>query len=215
MKANDLIGQRFGMLTVVSRAANDKDGKAMWNCVCDCGRTKDKPVKAFDLRSGKVVSCGCYLLSVLHGRKGEAKKHGMSNSRLFNIWKDMRARCYNPNDISYKRYGAKGITVCDEWLDSANFIKWALNNGYSDELSIDRIDNSKGYCPDNCRWATRIEQCNNRTNNRIVTYKGENFTLAELARKLNLHPYTLLGRIKRGWDENRLAEKPDKTKRRI
>lgn len=148
----DLTGQRFGRFTVTSRKENDSKNRIQWLCRCDCGN--ERIIKGCDLRSGNTRSCGCLSLD-LH------TLHGGSYTRLYNIWEGMKRRCQNPNSESYVWYGAKGITVCEEWQQYKPFEQWALTNGYADELSIDRIDNDKGYCPDNCRWETSTGQARN------------------------------------------------------
>lgn len=134
----------------------------------------------------------------------------MSSERLQNIYVNLKQRCYNPKSTFYKNYGGRGITVCDEWLNSEMydgrstkgwiaFKNWALSNGYADNLTIDRIDNSKGYCPENCHWVTMRTQQNNRRSNRLVTYKGKTQSLADWCRELNLNYGTIKCRIRRNW----------------
>ena len=173
----DLSGQRFGMLTVIERASNDKSGSATWQCKCDCGNKT--VVTSGNLRSGKQKSCGC-----LRHRPTWNRTHGESrNSRLYKIWTGMKTRCNNPNCKAYANYGGRGIALCDPWNESyATFRDWAVLSGYSDKLSIDRIDNSKGYSPDNCRWATARAQSNNRRSNRHITVNGAQMTTADAAR---------------------------------
>lgn len=160
--AENLIGQKFGRLTVVDRAPNDKSLHANWVCKCSCGNTK--VVGARHLKSGNTISCGCYAKE----RSSERNTtHGMSNTRLFHIWTGMNGRCYCHGHNAYSRYGGRGIGVCDEWRhDFEGFYNWAMSTGYDDSLSIDRINNDKGYEPSNCRWATPKQQANNRRNNR-------------------------------------------------
>lgn len=115
-------------------------------------------------------------------------KHGLSHTRLDNIYKTMKARCYVPTCNKYERYGARGISMCDEWLaDKTSFFTWAINNGYSPELSIDRIDNNGNYEPANCRWVTSRTQQNNKSSNVMVDLNGKHYTLAELCRELHIN----------------------------
>ena len=164
-KLEDLTGQKFGRLTAVSRYGFDEFGRQLWTCECECGNTI--VAHAYSLKQGHTKSCGCLkkekatanLPSNQVGERCPSYKHGGEGTRLYNIWKGMKRRCYNEHDSSYENYGGRGITVCDEWRnDFIPFRDWALSNGYSDDLSIDRIDNDQGYGPDNCRWADRITQ---------------------------------------------------------
>ncbi len=161
----DLTGQRYGRLTVVEREGTDKNRKnVLWMCRCDCGGTT--VTTTAHLRSGHAKSCGCFAKERLI-QEGEKTRffttHGKSRSRLYRIFYGMKDRCYNTKNAKYHLYGARGIEVCEEWKnDFQAFSSWAMANGYREDLSIDRIDNDKGYSPDNCRWATVIEQNRNR-----------------------------------------------------
>lgn len=196
---DDLRGRRFGQLIVTRLHHKSEKGVVWWECICDCGRLK--VVRATSLKQGHVTSCGHRLVEA-------HQTHGDSKTRLYHIWINMKARCYNPRNISYSRYGGVGITVCDEWrTDFAAFKKWALSVGYNDSLSLDRIDNSvreRGYSPENCRFVGIYEQANNKTNNYHVTYKGRTQTLPEWSRELGIKVTTLRSRLERnGWDAER------------
>lgn len=180
-KVINLIGERFGKLTVVSRENNNSHGGAMWLCQCDCGNAC--VVDSGNLRKGRQKSCGC-----LRHREAWNRTHNESNcTRLYRIWTGMKTRCYNKNSRAYPSYGGRGILMCDEWRNNYEaFRNWALSNGYAEDLSIDRLDNSGGYSPENCQWATRITQSNNRRSNRLVAVDGVKMTAAQAARELGV-----------------------------
>lgn len=180
----DLTGRRFGKLVVLSYT-EVKKGQPHWLCKCDCGTIKE--FNGHTLKQGGAISCGC---RAKEPRKSWFKqKHGMYGTRIYRIYRGIVNRCTNPNDVIYQRYGARGITLCDEWLGECGFINfkdWAFENGYSDELTIDRIDVNGNYEPSNCRWATMQVQENNKRSNHYITYQGEKMTIADLSRKLNI-----------------------------
>lgn len=135
--------------------------------------------------------------------------HGGRKSRLYDIWRHMKSRCYNPNDQKYHRYGQRGITVCLEWLEFPKFREWAESNGYRDDLTIDRIDNDGNYEPGNCRWATAEQQANNRATRvdaRLITWNGETHSLMEWSKITGIKYKTLSERYRRGWNVPRLFE---------
>lgn len=182
----EMVGKRFGMITVLERSENEIDGTARWKCVCDCG--KIFTTRGTRLRAGKAMSCGCYGASIL-SRK--TKKHGMSNTRIYHTWNSMLERCYKEDGKSYKFYGAKGVEVCDQWKDFLSFYDWAVNNGYKEDLTIERIDCTGNYEPDNCKFISKKEQARNtRSNIRITTSDGY-MTAAEVSRMLNVCPSTI------------------------
>lgn len=131
-----------------------------------------------------------------------------SETRLYHIWNGMRGRCLHRSYPNYKNYGAKGITICDSWGNFEKFKEWALNNGYSEALTLDRINNKKGYNPNNCRWVSIKTQENNRANNRNLFYNGLNMTVSEWAEYLGINTQTLFTRLKRGWSIERTLTTP-------
>lgn len=193
----DLTGQKFGRLTVVKRVENDKQGRAKWLCKCDCGNIQI--IQASKLRNGHSKSCGCLRIDTLTANAAKRHRHKLSNTKLYQVWANMKDRCLNPNCKNYKNYGGNGIKICAEWLISDNFLEWAIANGYKEGLTIDRIDNNKGYSPDNCRWTTFAEQENNKSNNHFITYKDRKQTLQQWADELKISRNTLLARINRDW----------------
>lgn len=163
-KINNLTGKKFGRLKVIKYYGSNKNGRALWLCECECGNTKI--ILGNSLLNKATLSCGCYNNEIV---KSVNVKHNMSSSKLYKVWQGMKTRCYNKNFIYYKNYGGRGIKICDEWLDNFNtFYKWAINNGYKEGLTIDRINNDGIYEPSNCRWITRAEQNRNQRKNKRV-----------------------------------------------
>ncbi len=157
----DITGQRFGRLTVLVHVGSNDQNRAMWKCRCDCGELHI--VESYKIRSGHTKSCGCLHEEVKRSIRSLKLRHGQCDQRLHRIWKAMKTRCTNPKSSGWKWYGARGISVCEQWRESFEaFRDWALANGYSDDLSIDREDNDGNYEPGNCRWATRSVQNNNQ-----------------------------------------------------
>lgn len=181
----DLTGQRFGRLVVVGLHPTETR-KTYWVCQCDCGNMKI--VRSDSLQCGAIRSCGCLkkeqdsknlVLGNGH-RKYQETGFKVGGTRLYYIWQGMKDRCYNEHNARYDRYGGRGIKICEEWKE--NFIAfhdWAISNGYTDDLTIDRIDNDADYCPDNCRWSTQKEQSRNRSTNIYITIGNSKRTLTE------------------------------------
>ena len=175
-KFKDLSGEKFGLLTVLFRTDDKVDAsgnkRVAYHCICDCGTEVD--VRGNALSGGRTRSCGC--LQMQYAKSGAAqRRHGGTGSRLYNIWKGIHRRCYNENATGYSYYGGNGIAMCDEWVGRdgfENFKVWAIEHGYKDDLTIERVDINKGYSPSNCCWVTRREQQRNKSTNRFIEYNG-------------------------------------------
>lgn len=196
-KTIPMIGRRFGRLTVVAKGENPTSSRvAYWICKCDCGNIT-KPISGTKLRCGETKSCGCYKNELLIER---STRHGLVHTRIHTIWSQMKDRCYNPHSSSYNHYGGRGITICDEWRNNLeSFYKWAMENGYTEDLSIDRIDVNGNYSPENCRWANNKLQCNNKRNNIVVEINGVSKTIAQWAEESGNKYRTVHARFNRGW----------------
>lgn len=202
-KLKDMTNYKFNGCTVLKRVEN-KGEHVCWLCVCKCGN--EFVVRGTDIRTRNTKSCGC-LNKKLAGDR--ARKHGNRNSRLYNIWNNMKMRCSNINSINYKNYGERGIKVCDEWFDSfENFYKWAMNSGYDNTLTLDRIDNDDDYKPNNCRWADYTQQERNRRNNHILEYNNEKHSIAEWSDITGIPYSSLWSRIKKGWSVEKALTQP-------
>ena len=203
-KLIDLSNKRFGKLVVIKRVGTGNHKRPLWLCKCDCG--KEKLVNGQSLRDGGALSCGCY------GRERRIKghtKHSKTDTRLFNVWQNIKRRCYTKTNPSYKYYGACGVKVCKEWRESFEaFYTWAIANGYDENApkgvcTLDRVDIYGNYEPNNCRWVSMKAQNFNRKANVILEYNSKKQTLTEWANELNINPSTLYHRIKRGWSVER------------
>ena len=205
-----MIGNKYNKLIVLERLDNDKFGNSKWLCKCECGNTVE--VLGIHLRSGHTKSCGCLqkekCRQIIH-----KPKHGMAKSRIYKIWNGMKNRT-NTNSLSkdtlYKNYSGRGIKVCDEWRNSfKNFAEWSLANGYTDNLTIERVNNDKDYEPYNCKWVDLGDQANNRRSNVKITYNNETHNLSEWCKRLNKDYALVYNRIhKNKWDFERAISEP-------
>ena len=195
MNKCNLIGKKFGRLTVVNVVGRDKVGKQVWLCKCDCGN--ELKVNTSSLNSGNTKSCGCI------GREKtieRSTKHGLCRERVYKIWVMIRQRCNNESNNWYSRYGGRGIKICEEWdNDFMSFYNWSMENGYKKHLSIDRIDNDLGYYPENCRWADWEQQANNQKRIRQYTYKGVTDTITYLCERFGKRKGVVRNRLLRGY----------------
>lgn len=186
----EMHGKKFGRLTVIEYAGVKGRRRTMWKCKCECGNVVI--VDGSHLRGGHTKSCGCLnkeLISKVN------YKNGLANTKIQYAYINMKNRCLRKSNYEYLQYGGRGITVCDEWLGDKgfeNFCNWALSNGYRDGLTIDRINNNKGYSPSNCRWVDKFVQANNKSNNRFVKIDGEIGTVANMSRKYNVDYWNLM-----------------------
>lgn len=213
-KFKDLTGQKFGRLTVLGRTDDyvspKGDRTIQWLCLCECGN--ERKVQSSHLKDGHTKSCGCLNKDIL---SKTASTHGDSETLLYKVYQNMKQRCVNPNNKRYEFYGGKGISVCKEWNDDyLKFKEWALENGYRQGLSIDRIDVDKDYEPSNCRWAGHKVQNNNRSINHYVTHNNVTKTLSEWADEYNIDYNVFSWRIRKGWDVERALTTPIRPKRR-
>lgn len=195
-KKEDLTGRRIGRLTVIEETDERRSGSVVWLCKCDCGNYKR--ISANSLKSGRVLSCGCYNKEVI-------STHGLSHTRLHHAWTSMKERCANPKNKEYPNYGGRGIRVCDEWLNSFEaFKEWAVANGYKNDAkrgdcTLDRIDVNGDYESSNCRWVDMKTQGRNRRSNHMLTINGETHCIAEWGEIANIIPSRISKRLVRGW----------------
>lgn len=202
ISVDSMIGKTFGRWTIIGDYVRDSKSKhRKYLCKCSCKKGVERYVDFDNLRSGKTVSCGCLTAESASKR---FRTHGESkNSRLYTLWNHMKSRCKNPHDKRYFDYGERGIKVCPEWESYENFRDWAYSNGFNDSLdwkkcSLDRIDNSKGYSPDNCRWVGLLIQSNNKRNNVVIEHNGVKKTATEWAREIGVKARTIRARYRKG-----------------
>lgn len=202
-ECKDLTGIKYGRLTVVKRVENSRNGSSRWLCRCDCG--EERIHTAGHLNYGDVLSCGCLgKESRLHSNTS----HGGSKTKLYRVWHSMKDRCLLETSRAFKHYGGRGISVCEEWLKYEPFYRWAIENGYKEGLSIDRIDVDGNYEPSNCRWVSKAIQANNKRSNRVICYNGISHTAREWSEILGIKYTTLIKRLDEGWSVEDAFERP-------
>ena len=192
--------------TVIEKVESLDGKNSFYLCECSCEQHTQKILARHSIVSGNSKSCGCLAREQTSARM---TTHGKSGTRLHHIWKGMYERCYCENHQQFKDYGGRGIIICDEWKNDFNsFYEWALNNGYQEDLTIDRVNNDGNYEPENCKWSTRKEQCNNQRTNRLLTYNDKTQTVSQWAEEVGLNKHTLQTRISRGWSVEDALCKP-------
>lgn len=214
-KLIDMTGQVFGRLTVMEYIGRQFNSST-WRCQCECGKTS--VVQASALKSGSVLSCGCYrkdrmsTLTLSHGERGGENR---GNSVEYKAWDGMISRCHNQTDKNWKWYGARGITVCEQWRNDFSAFLRDMGRRPAARMSIDRKDGNGHYEPSNCRWATPIEQARNRSNNRIVEYGGSSMPLSAAAEAAGISYKTVKSRLAKGWTVHESLTRPVDERRRI
>lgn len=199
-KPLDLSGQKFGRLTPIEIVGTHSSRAKLWRCRCDCGG--ETTVEATKLRTGNTRSCGCLVTEHAIRVRPSAVRHGDTQggkmSAEWRAWRNMRSRCSRPSDVSYARYGGRGIRVCERWLTYENFLA-DVGRRPSPAHSLDRIDSDGHYEPGNVRWATDQQQAENRGQTTVVTIHGEAMSVSRAARTLGLSKGTVMARLSRGW----------------
>lgn len=194
----DLIGKKFTRLLVIKRVGRTKDYSPTWLCLCDCG--KQMITSTHNLRNKNTRSCGCLRLEVV-------SSHKMSRSKIYCVWHTMLQKCNNPNNLQYKNYGGRGIKVCKRWMKFENFYKDVGNPPFP-RAQIDRINNGKGYFPDNWRWATNKINSRNKRNNIIINYNNKKQCLIEWSEETGIKASVISVRLKRGWSIKKALTTP-------
>ena len=190
-KIKNIVGMKYGNLTVLNITHKNKNGAYCWNCVCDCGTKLN--VSGLALRSGNTKSCGCLQKEIVRNIGIKNRKYFEDNKSEYNSWSGMKTRCLNKNNHAYKDYGGRGVMVCNEWLEFENFYKDMGKRPKG--LTLDRIDNDGNYCKENCRWATQKEQTRNTRRNRYIKFEDRNFSISQWAETLRIKPSTLWMRL--------------------
>jgi hypothetical protein len=211
-KLVNLTGKTIDRLKVIKFSHNDENDNRMWECLCSCGNIRFYTTGS--LNGGSVKSCGCKSYEYKHGKI--PRKHGMTNTRFYKIWKGAKYRCINPKNCLYKYYGGRGIKICDRWLKFDNFLN-DMYQSYEEHIricdenntTIDRIDTNGDYCLENCKWSTWKEQGNNRKTNAFIKFNNINMTVTQWSDKLHINKSTILGRLhKYGWSVEKTLTTP-------
>ena len=176
------------------------------DCRCKCGK-EVKNLRLYEIKRGNTKSCGCRNIEAIIQRN---TLHGESKTRLYKIWQGMKKRCFNSNSTKYNHYGGRGIIVCDEWLQWDNFKQWAMDNGYQEDLTIERKNVNDNYCPENCEWIPLSQQANNRSMCHLITINGETHNVTEWSKITGLSRSCINGRLHRGWSEEDAILTPKK-----
>lgn len=205
---NNLIGQKFGRLTIIQKMDNDKWGHHRYLCQCTC--KQKKIILGNKLESGHTKSCGCLQKDTVREIGSQNIKHGHSRgkqrSAIYITWMNIVQRCANPNTANYKYYGGRGITVCERWLKFENFLE---DMGERPEgKSLDRVKNNKGYCKENCRWTTQKEQARNRRDNRLIFCFGRLQCISAWSEETNIKTGTIIARLDRRWSTEKTLTTP-------
>lgn len=209
LEVKNLVGRKFGLLTVKSidhifqrfNKKGQKDGvRYYYKCICECGN--EIIVEGYHLLRNKTKSCGCLK------HKAHHVTHGLGKPTTFSHWVNMKTRCLNKNNVKYKSYGGRGINICDEWLSFENFHYWAINNGFREDLTLERIDVNGNYEPNNCTWITMEQQAKNKRNVVNYTFNGKTMNINEWTKYLGFGKETIRARLKRGWTIEESLSKP-------
>lgn len=207
----NMANKKYGKLLALSLHHIDKRGKTYWLCKCDCG--KETVADGYKIRKGITTSCGC--VQANWRKTGPNHSHGLTNSRLYSIWSNIKARCNNPKNYEFKYYGGKGVCICQEWTDFSAFYEWAINHGYNDKLTIKRDNVNGNYCPENCKWILPDKQYLNRTDSHFVTAFGKTQTIKEWSDETGIKYGTIERRINAyHWPAERAVSEPPRHKQK-
>lgn len=216
-RIKNLKGKAYYDLVVIGYMGKNEKTQAVWLCKCICKQLK--LVVTSDLKNGHTKSCGCRNVRMLQKRNSNNKygeKHGLSRSRIYTIYQGMIQRCFNANSDTYKNYGKRGITICDEWISKdvgfINFYNWAISNGYDENLTIERIDVNGNYNPKNCTWITNKEQQNNKRTNVLISSGEDVLNMRQWSKVTGINEKTIEKRIRMGWKEEDLFKEVHKGK---